>query len=154
MPRAVQLSSFARRARGELGQDLVVAGLGVRLGPANEAASPRTVRDLRSQLRSFGPELESSAGARDVARFLISEPPLPWAARPGFWLLVAGALEMLPPHARDLLDLHLPRPLRPLEEPLLRYAAGPLGALGTAAVGWALGDPGDLRNAEGSSAVA
>jgi uncharacterized protein (DUF2236 family) len=115
---------------------------------------PRTVRDLRSQLRSFGPELESSAGARDVARFLISEPPLPWAARPGFWLLVSGALEMLPPHARDLLDLHLPRALRPLEEPLLRYAAGPLGALGTAAVGWALGDPGDLRNAEGSSAVA
>ncbi|MFK5634761.1 MULTISPECIES: oxygenase MpaB family protein [unclassified Ornithinimicrobium] len=114
---------------------------------------PRTVADLHAQLRSFEPELETSRGARDVARFLLAEPPLPWVARPGFWMLVAGALEMLPDHARDLLDLHLPSPLGPLEEPLLRYAAGPLGALGTAAVGWALADPTDLRNAEGSSAV-
>ncbi|MGD8148375.1 oxygenase MpaB family protein [Ornithinimicrobium sp. Y1694] len=114
---------------------------------------PTTAAELRSQLAAYGPELESTPGARDVARFLLLEPPLPWAARPGFWLLAAGAVAMLPAHARDLLGLRLPEALRPVEEPLLRYVATPLGALGTAAVGWALSDPRDPRNAPESSAV-
>ena len=89
----------------------------------------------------------------DVVRFLLLEPPLPWAARPGFWMLAAGAVEMLPPLARDLLGLRLPSPARPLERPLLRYAAAPLGRFGTAAVGWALSDPRDPRNSAESSQV-
>ena len=114
---------------------------------------PRTVAELHEQLASFVPELESTPGARDVVRFLLLEPPLPLAARPGFWMLAAGAVEMLPPLARDLLGLRLPSPARPLERPLLRYAAAPLGRFGTAAVGWALSDPRDPRNSAESSQV-
>ena len=112
---------------------------------------PLTAAALQSQLAAYRPELESTPGARDVARFLLAEPPLPWAARPGFWMLAAGAVEMLPGYARELLGLRLP--VRAVEAPLLRYAAAPLGALGTAAVGWALSDPRDPRNLRGSSQV-
>ncbi len=115
---------------------------------------PRTVAQLAEQLDAYRPELETTPGALDVVRFLLREPPLPWVARPGFWMLAAGALELLPEHARDLLGLRLPAPLRPAEGLALRAVAGPLGVLGTRAVGWALTDPGELRNAAGSSAVA
>ncbi|MDO5740342.1 MAG: oxygenase MpaB family protein [Ornithinimicrobium sp.] len=114
---------------------------------------PLTVMGLYEQLGSFEPELAASDGARDVVRFLLTEPPLPTAARPGFWLLAAGAVEMLPQKARDLLDLHLPVWARQLERPLLRYVARPAGGLGTAAVGWALGSPDDPRNDPESSAT-
>lgn len=123
----------------------------VRLGVTDP---PLTVAELRSQLAAYRPELETTPGARDVARFLLAEPPLPWAARPGFWMLAAGAVQLLPGYAREMLDLRLPTPARRLEGPLLRYAAGPLGGLGTAAVGWALSDPVDPRNSPRSSAVA
>lgn len=114
---------------------------------------PRDVRELKEQLASYRPELEATPGARDVARFLLHEPPLPVLARPGFWMLAAGAVEMLPDHARELLDLHLPGPLRVLDGVALRTVASPLGRLGTAAVGWALADPRDPRNSPASSQV-
>lgn len=112
---------------------------------------PRTVRELETSLAAYRPELETTPGALDVVRFLLLEPPLPLAARPGFWMLAAGAVELLPEHARDLLHLRLPGPLRGLEGMALRTVAGPLGVLGTRAVGWALGDPSEPRNAPGSS---
>lgn len=114
---------------------------------------PLTVAELGSQLAAYRPELEATEGARDVARFLLAEPPLPWAARPGFWMLAAGAVEMLPGYARELLGLRLPGPAGRLDALALRGLARPLGRLGTAAVGWALSDPGEPRNAAGSSAV-
>lgn len=114
---------------------------------------PRTVAELESQLTAYRPELEATEGARDVTRFLLAEPPLPWAARPGFWMLAAGAVEMLPGYARELLGLHLPGPARRLDAVALRGVARPLGRLGTAAVGWALADPGDPRNSAESSQV-
>lgn len=114
---------------------------------------PLTVGELESQLAAYRPELEATEGARDVARFLLAEPPLPWAARPGFWMLAAGAVEMLPPYAREMLDLHLPGPLRRLDTVALRGVAGPLGRLGTGAVAWALSDPRDPRNSPESSQV-
>ncbi|ANS80657.1 hypothetical protein SGUI_3261 [Serinicoccus hydrothermalis] len=113
---------------------------------------PRTVRDLEESLTAYRPELKATEGARDVARFLLAEPPLPWAARPGFWLLAAGAVQMLPGYARDLLGLRPPEPLRRLERPALAVL-DPLGRLGTAAVGWALSSPDDPRNNPASSAV-
>lgn len=115
---------------------------------------PLTVAQLEDQLAAYRPELETTPGALDVARFLLHEPPLPRAARPGFWLLAAGAVEMLPGYAREMLDLRLPGPLRGVEDAALRVVARPLGHVGTAAVRWALSDPADVRNSPGSSAVA
>lgn len=114
---------------------------------------PLTVAELESQLTAYRPELEATPGALDVARFLLLEPPLPWAARPGFWMLAAGAVEMLPGYAREMLGLSAPGALRRVEPLLLRHAAAPLGAVGTAAVGWALADPRDPRNSADSSQV-
>lgn len=112
---------------------------------------PRTVAQLEATLAAYRPELETTPGALDVVRFLLREPPLPVAARPGFWLLAAGAVEMLPAHAREMLGLRLPRRLRGFEGMALRGVAGPLGVAGTRAVGWALGDPDEPRNRPGSS---
>lgn len=114
---------------------------------------PRTVAELRAQLASYRPELETTPGALDVVRFLLREPPLPRAARPAFWMLAAGAVELLPDYARELLGLRLPGPLRPVEGMALRGLAGPLGSVATAAVRWALDDPNELRNSPESSAV-
>jgi uncharacterized protein (DUF2236 family) len=114
---------------------------------------PRTVSRLQEQLASYRPELETSPGALDVVRFLLREPPVPWAARPAFWMFAAGAVELLPDYAREMLGLRLPGPLRPVEGLALRRVAGPLGSAATAAVGWALSDPGELRNSPQSSAV-
>lgn len=115
---------------------------------------PRTVVELAQSLEAYRPELETTPGALDVVRFLIHEPPLPWAARPGFWMLAAGAVELLPDYARELLGLRLPPPLRGLESMTLRAVAAPLGLVGTRAVGWALGDPSEPRNRTDSSQAA
>lgn len=95
---------------------------------------PESVAELRARLDAFRPELRATDAAREAARFLILEPPLPWAARPGYEMLVAGAVATLPAYARR--ELHLPRPSaadRILGVPLGRFAAG--------AVRWAMDDP-------------
>ena len=43
---------------------------------------PTTVADLGAALTEYRPELEATPEARDAARFLLLDPPLPWAARP------------------------------------------------------------------------
>lgn len=111
---------------------------------------PRTVAELQDQLSAYRPELAVSDGARDAAAFLLREPPLPVAARPGYWLLAAGGVSLLPGYARQLLGLQLPGVLDPVvDQVVLR----PAGRLGTAAVAWALAEPGDPRNSPASSAV-
>ena len=42
--------------------------------------APRSVADVRAELRDFRPELAGTKEARDAARFLLLEPPLPLPA--------------------------------------------------------------------------
>lgn len=144
---------YARRPLTPAEADRYVAQAGSIAARLGVVDPPTTTAQLRADLDRFRPELRTTAGARDVARFLLAEPPLPPPARPGFWLLAAGAVELLPPYAREMLDLHLPGPLRRADDLVLRAVAAPLGRLGTAAVRWALGDPTDPRNRAGSSQV-
>lgn len=112
--------------------------------------APQTVAELQEALESYRPELALTAAARDAADFLLREPPLPAIARPGYWMLAAGAVDMLPDYARSLFGraVHgLPGRLGD------RLVLRPLGRFGTAAVSWALADPREVRNAPGSSAV-
>ncbi|BDZ42762.1 histidine kinase [Paraoerskovia sediminicola] len=55
---------------------------------------------LRRAFTEFGPELRATRESEDVARYLISEPPLPWVAKGAYSLLGRAALASLPSWAR------------------------------------------------------
>lgn len=116
--------------------------VGEKLGGEN---LPRTEAELRQALEAFRPELRLSPAARDAADFILKEPPVPGAARLGYWMLAAGAVVTLPRWARRELDLDWPRALDPLLLTIGRFA--------TATVRWALTDPG-LRDASRANAAA
>jgi uncharacterized protein (DUF2236 family) len=81
---------------------------------------PRSVADLRGELRDFRPELASSREARDAARFLLLEPPLPLPARGPYLLLAGAAVALLPAWTRWPLRL----PLLPVSEAVVLRPAG------------------------------
>ena len=93
---------------------------------------PRTEADLLAALEAYRPELRASADARDTVRFLLHEPPVPWPARPGYWMLAAGAISTMPAWAREELGL-------PTSRWFDRLLGLPLGKASTAIVRWALG---------------
>jgi uncharacterized protein (DUF2236 family) len=105
-------------------QSALVAG---RLG-ATEL--PVTVAELEEALAAYRPELEATDEARAAARFLLLDPPLPWAARPGYGLIASGGVALLPHWARRALRLPAGRPVTAL--------AGGAGQVGTRAVRWAM----------------
>lgn len=95
---------------------------------------PTSVVELDRRLAEFRPELAPTAASRDAARFLLLDPPLPLAARPGYGLLAAGAVASLPGWARR--ELRLPPAFVAWDWPSLR-----LGVAGTGVVRWAMADP-------------
>jgi uncharacterized protein (DUF2236 family) len=106
------------------------AAVAARLGAT---APPTSVAELDARLAAFRPELAATAACRDAARFLLLDPPLPLAARPGYGLLAAGAVASLPGWARR--ELRLPPPFIAWDWPSRR-----LGAVGAGVVRWAMGD--------------
>ncbi len=103
---------------------LVARKLGVIDPPTSRAA-------LRAHLQSFRPELGSTREAREAARFLIIDPPLPFAARPAYFALSAAAVALLPVWTRWPLRV----PLLPIGE---RLVIGPTGAAATNVIRWAM----------------
>ncbi|MEN9504497.1 MAG: hypothetical protein RI958_423 [Actinomycetota bacterium] len=93
---------------------------------------PRSVRALREELREYRPELAGTKEARDAARFLLLEPPLPVAARGPYALLAAAAVSLLPMWTRWPLRL----PFLPLTEATL---VKPGGAAITQVIRWSMG---------------
>jgi len=92
---------------------------------------PTTVADVRHEFRDFRAELQGTKAARDAARFLLLEPPLPLAARPAYTLLASTAVSLLPMSARWPLRL----PYLPLSEAVL---VRPAGAMVTKLIRWSL----------------
>jgi uncharacterized protein (DUF2236 family) len=113
--------------------DEYVRQTGVVAAALGAATPPVTVRELDERLAAFRPELRSTEACRDAARFLLLDPPLPLAARPGYGLLAAGAVASLPGWARR--ELRLPPPFVAWDWPGLR-----LGAVGAGVVRWALSE--------------
>jgi uncharacterized protein (DUF2236 family) len=129
--RAYQLFGPAPLGPAEADEYVRQSGeVAARLGAASP---PETVEDLDRRLAAFRPELAATDASRDAARFLLLNPPLPLAARPGYGLLAAGAVASLPGWARS--ELRLPPPFVAWVWPGLR-----LGAAGAGVVRWALGD--------------
>ncbi|MDO5684467.1 MAG: oxygenase MpaB family protein, partial [Propionibacteriaceae bacterium] len=113
--------------------DAYVAQAGVSATRLGADGVPGSVRELRAQLDDFRAELRLTPAASDTARFLLYQAPLPAPALPGYWMIAAGGVWLLPLWAREMLGFRAPRPLWNL--------AHNLGALATRAVGWALLSP-------------
>ena len=92
---------------------------------------PTSVRELKAELREYRPEMAGSREARDAARFLLLEPPLPLAARAPYAVLGAAAVALLPAWTRWPLRL----PFLPVSETLL---VRPAGAAITQVIRWSL----------------
>ena len=123
---------FGRHPLGRTDCDEYVAQAAVVARALGAEDVPTTVVELRAQLAGFRRELASTEAARDVARFLLLPPPVPWAARPGYTLIASAGFALLPPWARQALGV----PSVPALDPVLR--AG--GRAMTATIRWAL-DP-------------
>jgi uncharacterized protein (DUF2236 family) len=103
---------------------VVARALGV-VGP------PETEAALRDRLRSFRPELAGTREARDAARYLLLQPPLPAPARPFYGMIAAGAVALMPTWTRRPLRL----PWLPISEAL---AMRPAGDVVTRTLRWAV----------------
>lgn len=102
-------------------------------------APPESVRAVEDQLRSYRRELQATSQARDVARYLLWQPPLPVAARPAYQVLAAGAVALLPRWARRPLRL----PWFPVAEAI---AVRPASDAITRGLRWALQQPPDAAH--------
>jgi uncharacterized protein (DUF2236 family) len=91
----------------------VARALGVIDPPATEA-------ELQDGIAAYRPELAGTRDARDAARFMLLQPPLPLAARPPYAVLAAAAVGSLPRWARWPLRL----PYLPVAEATVVRLAG------------------------------
>jgi uncharacterized protein (DUF2236 family) len=66
---------------------------------------PRSTAELAALLDAYRPGLRATRQAREAARFLLLDPPVPWAVRPAYGVLAASAVGLLPRWARKPLRL-------------------------------------------------
>src|SRR5271165_2929228 len=98
---------FGARPLDQAGRDGYVADM-ARIGAALGVPDPpRTEAELADRISQYRAELTATAQARDAARFLLLNPPLPAVARAPYGVLAAAAVSLLPGWARR--PLHLPR---------------------------------------------
>jgi len=111
-------------------RDRYVADAAVVARALGVEAPPETEQGLRDQLTAFRPELRSSREARDAARYLLLQPPLPLAARPAYGMIAAAAVALMPTWTRFPLRL----PWLPVSEAV---ALRPAGEIVTRTIRWA-----------------
>jgi uncharacterized protein (DUF2236 family) len=127
-------SRFGARPLDQEGRDGYVADL-ARIGSALGVPDPpRTEAELAGRIAGYRGELAATAQAREAARFLLLNPPLPVVARPPYGVLAAAAVSLLPGWARR--PLRLPR-LPVTEAALVR----PAGHAMVHAIRWAITAP-------------
>ncbi|HET7349785.1 MAG TPA: oxygenase MpaB family protein [Marmoricola sp.] len=67
---------------------------------------PTTVAELEETIAGYRPELMATQAAREATKFMLRNPPVSLAARPGYALIAAGGVALLPDWARR--ELRLP----------------------------------------------
>jgi len=122
---------YGRQRLSPIEQDRYLAESAVIARKLGVEDPPLTVPMLRRQLAEFRPELRGTREAREAARFLLLEPPLPLTARPAYLALAAAAVALLPAWTRWPLRL----PFLPLSERLLVV---PAGEVVTGVIRWSL----------------
>src|SRR5712691_3573760 len=125
---------FGTRPLDQAGRDGYVADMariGAELGVPDP---PRTEAELADRIAQYRAELTATDQARDAARFLLLNPPLPAVARAPYGVLAAAAVSLLPGWARR--PLRLPR--LPVTETVL---VRPAGHAMVRAIRWATSAP-------------
>jgi uncharacterized protein (DUF2236 family) len=136
---------FGDHPLDRLERDVYVADMARVASALGVPDPPRTVGALRERLVAYQPELRSTGDARDAARFLLLQPPVPFAARGPYAVLGATAVSLLPWWAK--LMLRLP-PLPVTETVVIR----PAGRALVAAMRWALTPGSAGRDVQGDVA--
>jgi uncharacterized protein (DUF2236 family) len=127
-------SRFGAEPLDQEGRDRYVADM-ARIALALGATDPpRTEAGLAARIQAYRPELRSTPEAREAARFLLLNPPLPLIVRPGYGVLAAAAVSMLPIWARIPLRV----PYLPVTETAL---VRPAGQAMVRAIRWATSAP-------------
>jgi uncharacterized protein (DUF2236 family) len=128
------LRAYRRHGSGQLTSaeaDAYVRDAAVVARALGSEPPPTTVKQLDAAMRACRPELRTSKAARDAARYLINEPPLPLAGRVPYGMLAASAVALLPSWSRRPLQL----PYLPVSEQLI---VRPVGEAITRAIRWSL----------------
>jgi uncharacterized protein (DUF2236 family) len=113
-------SRFGARPLDQAGRDGYVADMALIAHALGVPDPPRTEADLAARLADYRGELAATAQAREAARFLLLNPPLPVLARAPYGVLAAAGVSLLPGYARRLLRL----PRLPLTEAAVVRPAG------------------------------
>lgn len=122
--------AFARSPLDAAEADLYVAQAGVSGRLLGVPDPPKSVDELEDVLAAYRVELEVTPDARSAARFVLLNPPVPLAARPGYGMLAAAGVSLLPGWARRMVGVPLPD----LGAALVR----PVGRFATRAVAWGM----------------
>jgi uncharacterized protein (DUF2236 family) len=111
---------FGARPLGQAERDGYLADMAMVGAELGVPDPPRTEAELAERIRQYRPELAGTAQAREAARFLLLNPPLPLIARAPYGVLAAAAVSLLPGWARR--PLLLPR--LPVTETVVVRPAG------------------------------
>ena len=118
--------------------DLYVSQAGVSARELGVVDPPQSTRELDQIVASYRSELEGTQQAREVARFLLLNPPVPWPLVPGYAAIALGGLGLLPAWSRR--ELAIPMP--PASGFLV---ARPAGSAATSVIRWAMAGLDDSR---------
>ncbi|MEQ3552310.1 oxygenase MpaB family protein [Pseudonocardia nematodicida] len=127
---------YGSRPLDDAGRDAYVADTAFVARKLGVPDPPETVAELAAQIEAYRPELAGTPEARDAARFLLWEPPLPLTARVPYGVLAAASVGLLPRWAR----LPLRLPWLPVTEATVVRAGGNLI---TAGIRWVTSAPRD-----------
>jgi uncharacterized protein (DUF2236 family) len=141
-----EIWSFLHAFQTYSGDPLSAAEADLFVEQTNRAASrlgatdlPTTVAALEEVIEAYRPELQATAAAREATRFMLLNPPVPWLARPGYALIAAGGVALLPDWARRELSLRV--------HGAGLTAASRAGAMSTALVRWGMAGLADRDSA-------
>jgi uncharacterized protein (DUF2236 family) len=125
---------YGERPLDQAGRDRYLAQAATIAERLGAERVPRTEAELRAALDEYRPELQGTDVARDAIGWLVRHPELPLAARPGYLVIAAAAIAMLPRWARR--ELALPT------LPVVDRAAVPwAGEVATRTIRWAMTPP-------------